>query len=138
MGQPPTREVRGWSAKDKQPVVGSAGVGDEASLMKGSASGGATAQRAFAHGGSIVVDRPLRSQEDADQLAREGFRAMGMGYIRAEGLCIGEPLVRAGIVVRVEGLGQRFTGNYYIGSAEHRLESSTGYRTRFTATRNAT
>ncbi len=138
MGLAPKREVRGWSAKDKQALVAHAAVGDEGPLMGGSASGGAAVQRAFERSGSIVVDQPLQGQEDADQLAAQAFREMGLGYIRAEGVCIGEPLLRAGIVVKIDGLGQRFSGRYYVGSAEHRFSPKTGYRTRFTARRNAT
>lgn len=138
LGQAAQREVRGWSVKDKQAVTSKASVGDEASLMGGSASAGATVQRVFPRSGSAVVDRPVHSQEDADQLVRQGFRTMGLGYIQAEGTCIGEPRLTAGIVVAVEGLGERFSGRYYVGSAEHRFHPKTGYQTRFSARRNAT
>ena len=138
MGQSPRREVRGWSAKDKKELVARAALGDEASQMGGSASGGAIVDRAFSRAGSVVVDRPLRNAEEAGQLAKLGFREMGMGYVSAQGLCIGEPLLRAGTVATIEGLGLRFSGQYYIGAAEHRFSPKTGYRTRFSAKRNAT
>lgn len=138
MGQSPHREVRGWSAKDKKELVAKAALGDEATQMGGSASGGAIVDRAFSRSGSVVVDRPIRSAEDAEQLAKLGFREMGLGYVSAQGLCIGEPLLRAGTIAKIEGLGQRFSGQYYIGVAEHRFSPRTGYRTRFCAKRNAT
>jgi phage protein D len=138
MGLAPKKEVRGWSAQGKQAVVGQSAVGDEKSLMAGSTSGGAAVQRAFQRSGSTLVSHPLHSQEDADQLARHAFREMGMDYIRAEGVCIGEPKLRAGMVVKIEGLGERFSGRYYVGSAEHRFHPQSGYRTKFTARRNAT
>ncbi len=138
MGQSPTREVRGWSAADKKEVVAKAAVGDEGALMGGSASGGATTKRAFSRSASAVVDRPVQNAEDAEQLAKQGFREMSRGYINAEGLCLGEPLLHAGMVVKIEGLGDRFSGNYYVTLAEHRFTTKSGYRTRFLARRNAT
>ena len=137
MGQSPKREVRGWSPKDKREVVATAKVGDEGKLM-GSTSGGSATQRAFSKSGTLLVDRPIHSAEDAEQLAQQGFREMGRAYIQAEGLCIGEPRLHAGMVVKIEGLGERFSGNYYVNLVEHRFDPKAGYRTRFTARRNAT
>jgi phage protein D len=137
MGQAAEREVRGWSPKDKQAVTAQASVSDQGPLMGGTASGAATANRAFQRGRAVVVNRPLQGQEEADQLARRGIREMGLGYIQAEGTSIGEPLLRAGIVVKFEGLGERFSGHYYVGRAEHRFSCQGGYQTRFSARRNA-
>jgi phage protein D len=138
LGQSTQREVRGWSVKDKRSVVAHASVGDEMSLMGGTASGGAAARHAFGEGGSTLVRRPVQSQQEADQLARQGFREQGMGYIEADGLCIGEPRLRAGIVVEIAGLGERFSGHYYVASAAHGVSRRRGYQTRFSARRNAT
>jgi phage protein D len=138
MGQTGARELRAWSAKDKQAVVANASVGDEGPLLQGSTSGGAAARHAFHHVGSSVVNRPVQSQPEADQLARQAFRELALHYVRADGLCIGEPELRAGIVVSLVGLGERFGGSYYVSSAEHRFDVASGYRTRFEARRNAT
>lgn len=137
LGQAPRRAVRGWSPADKQAVLADAQAGDEGGLMGGTASGGATVQRAFSRGGSGVVEQPVDGAEDAEQLARQGFREMALDYIRADGTCIGEPQLRAGIVARIEGLGQRFSGNYYLHAVEHRFSPRTGYQTRLQARRNA-
>jgi phage protein D len=63
---------------------------------------------------------------------------MALGYIRGEGLSIGEPKLRAGIVVKIEGLGERFSGLYYVTSTEQRFSTKKGYQTRFAVRRNAT
>jgi hypothetical protein len=40
--------------------------------------------------------------------------------------------------VKIEGLGDRFSGLYYITSTEHRFGKRNGFRTAFSARRNAT
>lgn len=138
LGQVPEFEVRGWSAKDKKEIVGRASVGDESKLMDGSNSGPSAVRRAFDTGATARVTQPVQNQEEADQLATRGFVEMALRYVRAEGLCIGEPRLKAGTVVKIEGLGERFSGLYYITSTEHRFAKRKGYRTAFSARRNAT
>ena len=131
-------EVHGWSAQDKREIIGRARVGDESRLMGGSNSGPATVRRAFEPPPSARVSQPVHSQEEADQLASRAFIEMALRHIRADGLCTGEPRLRAGTVVQIGGLGERFSGRYYVTSVEHRFGRNKGYRTAFTARRNAT
>ncbi|QCP49809.1 phage late control D family protein [Trinickia violacea] len=138
MGQVQTLVVRGWNPKSKEEIVSHAGVGDEPTLMKGKSSGPASVQRIFGSTGSTVVRMPVQSQEEADLVAKQRFAQMALGYIHADGVCIGEPHLRAGIVVKIEGLGERFSGLYYVSATEQSFSIATGYRTRFAARRNAT
>jgi phage protein D len=46
--------------------------------------------------------------------------------------------MRAGTVVKIEGIGDRFSGSYYVLSVEHSFRPKKGYRTYFSARRNAT
>lgn len=137
LGQVPQLEVLGWNAKNKSRIVGRAAVGDESRLMDGSRSGPAAVQQAFETPGSTRVNEPVHSQEEADQLARRGFVEMALHYIRGDGLCIGDPRLKAGMVIKIEGLGERFSGLYYLTSVEHRFGRRRGYRTAFSALRNA-
>lgn len=138
MGQVQSLVVRGWDPKSKQEIVSRSAVGDEPTLMKGESSGPATVQRVFGSTGSAIVRAPVQSQDEADQIAKQRFAEMALGYIRADGVCIGEPHLRAGIVVKIEGLGKRFSGLYYVTATEQSFSIGKGYRTRFAARRNAT
>lgn len=138
LGQVSEFEVHGWSAKDKKPIIGRAAVGDESRLMAGSKSGPASVGQAFEPPVAARVSQPVHGQEEADQLAGRGFVEMALRHIRADALCIGDPRLRAGTVVQVEGLGERFSGPYYLTSVEHRFGRNKGYRTAFTARRNTT
>jgi phage protein D len=138
MGQVQELVVRGWNAKDKKEFVARAGVGDEPALMNGKKSGAASVQPIFGASGSTIVRAPVQSQEEADQIARQRFSEMALGYIKGDGICIGEPLLRAGVIVKIEGLGARFSGLYYVTATEQSFSIAKGYRTRFAVRRNAT
>jgi phage protein D len=137
LNQVPKYTVRGWNPKDKKEIVATAAAGEEPSLMGGSASGPATVRRLFGDASSTSVTAPVQSQADADLVAKQRFVEMGLGFIRAEGISIGEPRLRAGIVVKIEGIGERFSGLYYVTWTEHRFSKRKGYRTAFVARRNA-
>lgn len=138
LGQVSELEVRGWSAQDKAEVIGRASLSDAPRAMGGWRTGPASVQQAFEPPVSARVVEPVHGQEEADQLARRGLAEMALGHIRAEGLSIGEPRLRAGTVVQIEGLGERFSGPYYLTSVEHRFGRNKGYRTAFSARRNST
>ncbi len=50
--------------------------------------------------------------------------------LTGSGSAIGDPRIRAGAVIRLEGLGPDFSGDYRVSSASHTLDGS-GYRTNF-------
>ena len=137
MGQVEKVSVQGWSAKDKEGLVAKSAVGDERQ-MGGSASGPATTRRAFAGTGATTVAVPVLGQAEADQLAHGWFSEMALNYVEGHGICIGEPKLRAGVLVQIEGVGRRFSGSYYVTSTEHSYRPSTGYRTAVGVRRNAT
>jgi len=138
IGQVQEMQVRGWNPQQKQAWVARSATGDEGPLMRGSNSGPAVAGRAFGNTGSTLVDSPVQSQAEADQLAKGRFGEMALHYIVGHGICIGQPALRAGKVVKIEGLGRRFSGLYYVTLTEHAYKPTTGYRTAFTVRRNAT
>ena len=131
-------EVRGWDPATKKEIVGKAAAGDEGKALGPNAAGPAATQKAFGAAATARVDMPVASQDEADKMAKQAYAEMAMRYIRAEGLCIGEPRLRAGIVVDIQGLGTRFSGAYYVTSVEHSFAPKKGYRTAFSARRNAT
>ncbi len=138
VGQVEEISIRGWSPKNKEEIVARTVTGSEGSLMSGSNSGPAAARQVVRESGSVAVDQPVQDQSEADQLADGWFREMALRHVIGEGMCIGRPDLRAGTLVEIEGLGQRFSGSYYVTSTEHIYRPNTGYRTAFTVRRNAT
>jgi phage protein D len=122
--------VQGWNHKTKEAIIGKAQQGDETSKMNGSKLGVAISESAFAAAKTFVVDKPVFSQGEATQIAKGLF-------ITGEGTAIGNTDIRAGEVVELLKLGQRFSGPYYVTSSTHIIDRK-GYSTRFTVARNAT
>lgn len=80
-----------------------------------------------------IIDRPIGSPADiansALTIAHE-LRTRLNNRLTGSGTCVGNPDIRAGAVIRLEGLGPDFSGDYRVSSATHSLESS-GYLTHF-------
>jgi len=130
-------EVRGWIPKDKKTVISQAGAGKESSKMAGTKTGSQIVQT-FGKSTNTIVDRPVSSKAEADQIALGKFQDLGIAYITAEGSCQGIADLRAGKVVKIIGVGKRFSGLYYVNTTEHTYSPEQGYQTLFTARRNAT
>lgn len=50
--------------------------------------------------------------------------------LTGKGTAVGDPRIRAGAIIRLDGLGPDFSGNYRVTSATHTIDGS-GYRTAF-------
>ncbi len=137
LGQVSEVTVRGWDPKTVKPVVGQAGTRDLGKLMGGRASGGATAERAFGKAAVPRIDLPAQDRAEAAGEARGLLRELALQYVTGEGLVTGRSELKAGIVVGIQGLGQRFSGPYYVVSTRHTYDPRRGYRTAFTVRRNA-
>lgn len=138
MGQVEEFTVRGWNPKEKKEIVAHSTAGDLATAMGGTVSGPSNVREVFSKTGSTLVTTPVQSQEEADRIARQRFSEIALGYVRAEGNCIGDPQLRAGTMIKIEGIGERFSGLYYVRAVDHRYSLQKGYRTGFSARRNAT
>jgi uncharacterized protein len=87
----------------------------------------------------IVVDRPIKSQAEANNLAQNTLLQIGQTLVEAKGKTIGLPGLRAGVKVQIKGLGARFSGppgktpfSYLITSTTHTIGDG-GYTTDFSA-----
>lgn len=109
-GQLNTVEVRYWDMQTEKEIVGTATQSDG----KG--------KEVF----RIVCD----SEAEAVDIAESRLSRLSMERANGVGETDGIPGLTAGSVIRLEGLGPRFTGNYYITRATHRVGGS-GYRTAF-------
>jgi phage protein D len=137
MGQFSALELRGWSAKDRQAIVATAGSGDAVSTMGGSDSGAALTEAAFGASTLLIGDQPVLNQAEADQLARACFNRGLLRLIRGDGICRGRADLHPGQVIRIDGIGTRFSGQYYVSATCHRYAPDQPYRTHFTVARNA-
>ena len=129
--------VRGWDPQQKREVVGKAQPGEVRGRL-GATSGPAAAQRSFQGSGTLEVRSPVSSQAEADSMASGLMNEIALGHVTGNGVCIGSPELRPGKLIKIEGIGQRFSGLYYVTSTEHSYLRGRGYRTSFSFKRNAT
>jgi len=78
-----------------------------------------------------VTDQPVRLQSEATKLAQAIFDDLAGNYLTAEGLCLGEPSLRAGTQVDISGIGTQFSGTYFVTATRHEYNVAYGYRTTF-------
>jgi phage protein D len=121
--------------RGKEPIVGTAQVGDERVRM-GEQTGQQVAQEVFGERHVLVNDHNVASQQEANEIARAQLEAQGMEYITGRGSCVGNPELTSRTVVELTGLGRRFSGIYYVTSTTHNIGSG-GYLTDFEVKRNA-
>jgi phage protein D len=130
--------LRSWDAGNKAVITSSASAGQENAKMGGSTSGPSMASGTFGSSTGVSVRRPVDTQEEADQFTKARLNDMALSFVTGDGVCIGKPKLRAGTVIKIAGLGDRFSGLYYVISTVHSYTGSRGYRTGFTFRRNST
>ncbi len=135
-------QVKGWNPKDKEAILASAKSGEEVSRMEGDQLGVDITNAAFGEAKGIIVNNPVVTQAEADQIAMAKFNDMNVKYLSGDATAIGDPRIRAGDVIELSKLGQRFSGLYYIVKAQHYIDPQKkdggGYTTEFCVMRNAT
>lgn len=128
--------VQGWNPKTKEAIIGRAKAGDETGKMGGAKTGPVLTDGAFGTTKTVVVDRYLFNQAEAEQIAKARYNEIALDFITGEGTAIGNPDLKAGEVTEITRLGQRFSGHYYITAACHVINQK-GYLTHLCVQRNA-
>jgi len=129
--------VKGYDVKTKKAIEGRAGSGDEDTKMGGKKTGAQIAKQALGRPKKeVVVNQPVATQEEADQLAKTIYNENMQEFITGRGSSVGIPDLKAGTVIELDKLGDRFNGRYYITSATHSITSA-GYQTSFNVRRNS-
>lgn len=109
-----TVRIRHWNPSAKEKIVGTTeGVGPS--------------------GTTKVVRVPVESTAEANRIAESVASKLAEGLIHGRGEMMGSPTVRIGETVRIEGLGGRYTTDYYVQQVTHRIDSN-GYSTTFEVT----
>lgn len=81
-----------------------------------------------------VVDEPVFNRQQARARAIAILQERQKNMIKAEGTTLGLPDLRAGKMLLIEGVGARFSGEYFVTETTHTLNSG-GYFTKFKARR---
>ncbi|HMP41237.1 MAG TPA: phage baseplate assembly protein V, partial [Roseiflexaceae bacterium] len=88
------------------------------------------AQSAFSAAAKFnLTDRPVATQGEAVKLAQSILDEISGDFLQAEGVCYGDPNIRAGKTIALNKIGTRFSGTYFITATRHVYTLREGYLT---------
>jgi uncharacterized protein len=122
--------VHGWDAVNKRPIRATVNRQDIKNKGVGKKGGQEEIDKAFANQEEIISDKPVHSEAEARQLARETLENIAKEMVKGSGSVVGLPSLRAGCIVFLLGMGDRFSGKYFVTGTTHTIGDS-GYTTRF-------
>jgi phage protein D len=121
-------QLHAYNANKKEPIIGKANINDLKSsvgirdldhIMEKSNSKDIIIRLE----GKIVKD-----ETEAKAIAMAELKRRNQTLIEGTLECIGDPLLRPGMTVNIEKVGERFSGVYYVKGAKHSISES-GYKT---------
>ncbi|WP_437594374.1 phage late control D family protein [Sorangium sp. So ce1000] len=118
----------GWDPKKKQSIVATVSSGP-ASLRMGGQKTGYELSAAYAASPVSAMDPEILDQKSARAIAEATYEADIEGFIKVEASATGNPALRPGVNVEIEGIGDRFSGLYYVTAAKHIYTQQDGYTT---------
>ncbi len=132
--QPTEVVVLSQDPKTREPIKATATSSDL--VAKAGATSGAEVASAAGQTATRTISLPVASHDEADAIAKAVFNELAASFVTGSGTTIGIPDLRAGSVVTLLGLGDRFNGDYYVTEATHSIGAG-GYTTAFRVRRNA-
>lgn len=122
-------EVRGWDTATKQALTAT-----RPSETKAIELPKVTPQKmaaAFGDQRYVATEVPHRTQAEVDTAVEALAEEVAGAFAEIEAVTRGNPKVRAGTPVTLDGLGAPFDGKYTVTTSRHRLDPATGYTTSF-------
>jgi phage protein D len=78
-----------------------------------------------------IAGQSFDSSGEADLMAQAMLDQLANAYLGAEGACAGNPKVKAGVLLKISGVGNNYSGTYRVAKATHVLRGGSGYVTQF-------
>jgi len=78
----------------------------------------------------VITTRPAFTVDETTAIATGLQNDISREFVSAEGVCLGDPRIKAGGKVNITNIGNRFKGQYFVTSVLH-IYSERGYETRF-------
>jgi phage protein D len=124
-------EVTGFDASAGQAVTGTC---SDTAFGPGSGRNGPGLLRAtLGERRQHSAHRVACTQAEADALARAEIERRARRFVQVEGACEGNPALRVGTHLRLQGAGPRWSNTYYVTACTHRYDMRAGYETQFRA-----
>lgn len=112
--------VKGWDPEQQKPIIGKAESGNLYPDIEESDDGKDWAAKVAGNSSITIVDQPVISQAEAELLASARLDEISGAFIEADGTAYRRPDIKAGKIVTLKHLGERFSGAYLVTRATHR------------------
>jgi phage protein D len=122
--------VRGWDSVRKQKIEKTVDRSQLATKGLGAKGGQSAIDKSIEQKAEIVATKPVQTEEEAEKLAKEILEGIAKEMVKGTGSVPGLPDIRAGTVLLVDGLGDRFSGRYFVVGTTHTIGDA-GYTTQF-------
>jgi uncharacterized protein len=122
--------VMGWNPKTKEPISQTAKRDEIKTKGVGAKGGQAAIEKSFSERKEIITDKPVSTDAEAKKLALASLDMIAKEMVKGNGATIGIPDLRAGGVVEMDGMGDRFSGRYFVTATTHAIGDG-GYTTNF-------
>lgn len=130
-------KVQGWDAKKKEAIVGEATSSTTHPSINVGGSGAAVTKKAFSEAELLVTDIPVQSVADANKVAQGQLDHINGKFVQAEGVAETVPTIAAGAPVKIQKVGDKFSGTYLVTSVSH-VYNKEGLRSYFSVKGNST
>ena len=120
--------VRGFDFKGKKSVLASSSNPTQVTKA------GITRQKVakeFSGGVLEIGGQSFSKQAEATAMAKAALDQLANAYLAAEGSCAGNPKIKAGVLLKITGVGKNYSGTYRVAKATHILRGGSGYVTSF-------
>lgn len=134
-GQRTSVTVSGWSPGDKDVIQYQANESALASEVRNGQSGMTLLNSALGERKEALLHTVPISLDEAQHLAEAYLKLSARRFVVGHGVSETSGLLRVGTTVTLAGLGQMFSGDYYVAEVTHLFDGIHGMRTEFTAER---
>ncbi|KAA3655487.1 MAG: hypothetical protein DWQ10_17215 [Calditrichaeota bacterium] len=129
--QQTTFTASGWDVDAKETLQHDASDSILGSELNGDLSGSAILQQAVGTRTQTIVHQTPATAEETRFYAEAHFREHARQFVTGTAKCEGNPNIRVGTKLTLNGLGDLFNGNYYVNEAIHTYDLRQGYATMF-------
>lgn len=113
-------EVRGWDYTQKKAIASTATA--ESVITDTGNHQGSNSSTKFSNlkpPKMTVVDQPIASTTQAQKMAQALCDELGGEFVYADAKAVGNPKIRPGKVIELTGMGDRYSGKYYVTETRH-------------------
>lgn len=127
-------EVRSWDAVKKEEIVVKKSK-EAANSTMGGKKNGFDYSAQVSDSKIVITDEAVVDAEEAELVAKAKYNEQLKNFIKGNGESVGNNKIKAGMAVKIKGVGGAFTGSYYLNKVTHTYDLECGYLVQFQANR---